>query len=291
MNDTLVGFKPMLAGTVRDLSTLRFPMLATPKLDGIRCVTPRGEALSRSLKPIPNQYIAATLRGAARLDGELTVGDTFQSSTSGVMSEDGEPDFTYTVFDYISEGVPYETRMEILKTCEKVYGGPRLKFLYPEKVPTLEALEAIAARHLEQGYEGTMLRTPDGPYKFGRSTEREGWLLKLKPMEDEEAVVIGFEEQLHNTNAATRNALGRLERSSHKAGKVGKDTLGKLLLASKKWGEFAVGTGFDDALRAKIWANQKAYLGKTVKFKYQNFGIKDKPRLPVFLGFRDARDL
>ena len=35
-------------------------------------------------------------------------------------------------------------------------------------------------RYLAQGYEGVMLRHPAGPYKPGRSTAREAWLLKLK---------------------------------------------------------------------------------------------------------------
>lgn len=285
------NFKPMLAGTLEDWDALRFPLLATPKLDGIRCVVVEGVPLTRSLKPVPNKFITALLRGLPSLDGELTVGTTFQSSTSGVMSEDGEPDFTYTVFDTIDDTRSYRARMGMLKVYMSVFESKHIRPLYPVEVFNRKELEAICANHLERGYEGTMIRTPTGPYKYGRSTEREGHLLKIKPMEDAEATILGFEEQLHNTNEATRNALGRLERSSHKAGKVGKGTLGKILVSNSRFGEFAIGTGFDDTLRAKIWANPRHYLGRTVKFKYQNFGIKDKPRLPVFLGFRDARDL
>lgn len=39
------------------------------------------------------------------------------------------------------------------------------------------------------------------------------------------------------------------------------------------------------------WSDRQALIGKTVKFKYQAIGTKDKPRIPVFLGWRDARDM
>jgi DNA ligase-1 len=47
----------------------------------------------------------------------------------------------------------------------------------------------------------------------------------------------------------------------------------------------------NDELRLSIWENPEKYLGKLIKYKYQNFGIKVAPRLPVFLGFRDESDL
>ena len=55
-------------------------------------------------------------------------------------------------------------------------------------------------KNLDDGYEGLMLRAPDGPYKFGRSTVKENTLLKVKNFLDDEAEVIGFKEQTTNTN-------------------------------------------------------------------------------------------
>lgn len=289
--NTDTTFRPMLAGTCRDRAALRYPVWATPKLDGIRCVIRNGEALTRSLKPVPNRFIAAKLRGLPDFDGELTCGDNFQQSTSAIMSEDGEPDFTYTIFDIVRPTLGYLDRMALLRHAHKAFADNHLSWLLPVQCADANGLDVVVENHLAAGYEGTMLRSGDGPYKYGRSTEKEGYLLKLKPMEDAEATITGFEEQEHNTNTATRNALGRLERTSHKAGKVGKDTLGLLVVTNKQFGEFRVGTGFDDALRAKIWADRGSYVGRTIKFRYQNFGIKDKPRIPVFLGFRDDRDM
>jgi DNA ligase-1 len=50
--------------------------------------------------------------------------------------------------------------------------------------------------------------------------------------------------------------------------------------------EFHVGTGFTAADRALMWA--KPPIGETVKYKFFPVGVKDKPRHPVFLGFRPA---
>ena len=43
---------------------------------------------------------------------------------------------------------------------------------------------------------------PNAPYKQGRSTVREGYLLKVKTFLDDEATVVRFEERMHNGNEA-----------------------------------------------------------------------------------------
>jgi DNA ligase-1 len=135
-----------------------------------------------------------------------------------------------------------------------------------------------------------MVRDPRGPYKHGRSTPKEGWLLKVKRFVDAEAVVIGVVEQEHNVNEATRDALGRAKRSSAKAGKRKTGMLGALLVRDVKTGvEFAIGSGFDEAARRELWLTH--VVGRLVKYKSQPSGAKVAPRFPVFLGFRDEGDL
>ena len=99
--------KPMLAyQKLPDLEALTYPLIASPKLDGIRCLIVDGVAVSRSLKPIRNKYVQSILGSHEfnGLDGELVVGsptdpDVYLKTNSGVMSVEGEPDFTYLVFD------------------------------------------------------------------------------------------------------------------------------------------------------------------------------------------------
>ena len=45
------------------------------------------------------------------------------------------------------------------------------------------------------------------------------------------------------------------------------------------------------ALRKQLWEIRDTLIGKMVKYKYFNIGVKVAPRLPVFLGFRDSSDL
>jgi DNA ligase-1 len=290
--------KPMLAGKCESIHNLKYPVLATPKLDGIRCLIRDGIAVSRNFKPIPNKFIQATLTACGRdgLDGELMIkgSNNFQEVSSAVMSQDGKPDFEYRVFDYVGRDliVPYINRMNDLAAVVRAIGNPRVVAVLPKMIEDTTGLEVYAAKCLDEGYEGVMVRTPESPYKCGRSSEREGYLLKVKRFEDKEALVIGFKERLHNTNEAAKDELGRTKRSSHQANMVPMGTLGALCcrtLDTKV--EFDIGTGLDDALRLQLWRVRNTLAGRLVKFKSQPTGVKDKPRFPVFLGFRSEDDL
>lgn len=299
--------KPMLAETCEDLVSLKFPVLATPKLDGIRCLVIGGKALSRKFKEIPNRYIQKLVSQLPEgLDGELMLKSffcnedplcqklhepTFQQVTSAVMSEDGEPDFVYNVFDYVSADLrlPYNWRMSTLAELKL---PEFVSKILPVSIGNLFQLGLFELECLRTGYEGVMVRSYESPYKCGRSTVKEGYLLKIKRFKDSEAIILGFTERMHNENTATKDELGHTKRSSAKSGLVPAGTLGTLVVRDTKSSvQFEIGTGFDDALRKTIWQNQTAYLTRLVKYKSQEIGTKDKPRFPVFLGFRDERDL
>ena len=107
--------KPMLAGNF-DPKKAKFPYIATPKIDGIRFLMIDGVAVSRTFKPIRNKHIQSLLSQYLPdgVDGELTSGDTFQSSTSAVMTIEGEPEFKVWVFDYVNpdeEILPFYLRI------------------------------------------------------------------------------------------------------------------------------------------------------------------------------------
>lgn len=294
--------RPLLAATVTDINKLTYPLLVTPKLDGIRCLIINGQVVSRTFKPIPNQYIQRKMYGLPTgLDGELMLKKgEFNSVQSGVMSRDGEPDFEYWVFDFTSTDlcVEYHKRVFVLEYLyHQLTQNAKfnfLKLLRPTAIYNRSALLEYEAQTLSRGHEGVMLRTPNSPYKCGRSTEKEAYLLKLKRFQDSEAEIVGFEEQMENTNVQERDNFGLGKRSTAKDGKVGKETLGKFLVkevGNTKWkGEkFAIGTGIGltHKLRQKIWDNQEEYIGKVVTYKYQLHGVVNLPRLPVFIGFRE----
>jgi DNA ligase-1 len=292
-------FKPLLAGKF-DASKQKFPVLVSAKLDGVRCIIIDGVAMSRSLKPIPNAFVQKQI-GKAKyngLDGELMVGfvggkDVYRNTVSAVMREDGNPNFTFWVFDKVPQNNEkvegYHTRLASIK---KFDGDGSIKVLPHTTINDMDSLDKFEAKQLERGLEGVILRAPNGPYKFGRSSTNEGTLLKLKRYEDSEAEIVGVEELLSNQNDATVDALGHTERSSHKANMVPMGTMGALNVRDLKTKvEFSIGTGFDAKTRDVFWKDRKSVIGKIVKYKYFAGGSKEKPRFPVFLGFRDKRDM
>jgi DNA ligase-1 len=294
--------KPMLAASVRkdkgeSLSQITFPQIASGKYDGIRCVNHDGVPLSRSLKPIPNRHITSLLtdKRLVNLDGELMTGGNGQPFDTGpIMRGEGQPDFRFYVFDDFTNPInPYVHRVRAYRerVTELASEMPWLIAVKTQVVESEADLAAFTELCLAEGLEGAMIRSANGCYKFGRSTFKEQLLTKVKPMEDAEATVVGFEEQMENTNERKINELGRSKRSSHKSGKVSKLTLGALILHNEEFGEFRCGTGMDDALRLKIWNDMPTYFGETVTFRFQRIGMKDKPRIPSFKTFRHDNDM
>lgn len=294
-------FKPMLASAIEDTSTLKFPVLASIKLDGIRATVQGGKLLSRSLKEIPNRQVQAMFKHLPQgLDGELIYGDPahpdcYRTTTSIVMSQDKDASgINFHVFDVWLLDVDVEFSVR-LKTTEEIAADYSLSFVPHTLIKDEEELLAFEAHALEEGHEGIMVRSLTGPYKQGRSSVKEGHLLKLKRFLDGEATINGFYEEQENQNEAKTNNLGRTERSSSKAGLVGKGTLGGFEVTgvggSYDGVQFQIGGGFTADNRREFWNARKKLVGKLVKYKYFPTGSKERPRFPVFLGFRDKIDL
>ena len=295
--------RPMLAYKIKvaegELDKLQYPLLATPKIDGIRCIVKDGKALTRKFKPIPNKHIYKLISENCPdgFDGEIQIpGKTFQEVQSAVMSIEGEPEFEYLVFDWVDSHLAetYIQRVQrFTDLCRSSKALPSfIGFLIPIRINNKTELMAYEEEALQEGYEGVMLRTPESPYKGGRSTLKQGYLVAIKRFEDAEAEIIGYEEKLHNANKLQKDELGYAKRSSSKANLVPMDTLGALVVKDLKTGViFNIGTGLDAALCRWIWANRKKCLHKIVTYTYQVTGTKDKPRIPSFKGFRDKRDM
>ena len=285
--------KPMLASKCADTAALHFPLLATPKLDGIRCLKIGGRALSRKFLPIRNTFVREWIEHNCPdgLDGELIVkGVPFNEVAGHIGRESGQPDFTFAVFDYVRDSVnwPYQDRAADLA---KIQNTSRVNKILPLQLNTLRELQTYETMCIADGYEGVMIRTPDSPYKCGRSTEKEGFLLKIKRFEDAEAIILSCIEGMSNLNPAEKDAFGRTKRSSCKENKVGRGTLGAFLCRDIKTGiEFSL-SGFTESFAADVWSKRDSAVGRIVKFKHQPSGAKEAPRFPKFSGFRETWDL
>lgn len=293
--------RPMLAAksTLEDIERILSitPLYACPKLDGIRAVVKDGTLYSRTLKPIRNAHTQALFGKSCYegLDGELIIGeptdkDVYINTNSGVMSFDGQPNVSYHVFDYHNLDGTYEQRLSAL--ISKTQEENRLKLVPAMKIRAVEELLSIEKDTLQLGYEGLILRHPQAPYKFNRSTLREAGMIKFKRFADSEGKVVGYEPWYENQNAAQTNELGLTKRSSAQASLVQKEMLGALIIfdETNNW-KVKVGTGFDMSQRAYLWGLKNELLGQIIKYKYFEPGIKDVARHPVFLGFRDKEDV
>lgn len=294
-----MGIKRVMLAVAAPMAHIRYPCLASYKLDGIRAVCTGGRLLTRSMKPIPNLWVNQVIptEYVEGLDGELTVGepnakDVYNKTMSGVMAASGQPQFMWNVFDTCGSEAGYAKRAAQVKARLGPIRCPYIQWVPEVLIRDEQALLAFEEQALALGYEGLILRDPFSPYKQGRSTLAQGYMLKLKRFIDAEAEVVGVVEQEHNDNEAVLDERGYTKRSTAKAGKVAAGVLGALKVRDLSTGvEFDIGTGFTMEQRANLWAGRKYLVGKIVKYKSFPIGVKDKPRFPTFVGWRDRRDM
>ncbi len=298
--------KPALACDLKNQwDKLMYPVYGSIKLDGIRCLRVARGVVSRTFKPIPNHDIRNTLMAilpdvnlVGQSDGELIAGN-FQETTHRVMSEDEiTPGWKYYMFDLVGQGLeqePYISRIENLKKWyEKISPEHKqiISLVLPTKLNNKEEVEAFEQKCLDDGFEGVILRSGSSPYKMGRSTLNEGYLIKLKRFEDSEAIVLDTEELMNNNNVAEKDNFGRTKRSSHQANLSGAGILGTLVVKDIVSGlTFRIGTGFDAKQRKEYWENRDKLVGKIIKYKFFPVGQKELPRHPVAIGFRSLDDM
>lgn len=295
--------KPMLAEKCPDVNSLTYPVLASPKLDGVRAMILDARLMARSLKPIPNTFLQnhfsrSLLDG---LDGELIDGQpteegAYRGTVSTVMSVASKATATYLwVFDdFTYPNKPFTERFRSasrrVEELRKI--GMRVVLVPHYMCETAEELTECEEMFLQQGYEGAMVRSLNGPYKHGRSTVKEGFLLKVKRFLDAEAEVVACQELMHNMNEQKTNELGAAHRSQEKAGKVPGGVLGALVCKDLKTGiDFSIGSAFTQEQRKELWELRGKLVGSIVKYRYFPTGSKERPRFPTFVGFRDAIDM
>jgi DNA ligase-1 len=279
--------EPMLAASFHIFANVELPLMASAKYDGIRCLIVerdgRPAAVTRTMRPIPNVATRRWLEENCPIgfDGELIVrGEDFHGTSSAIMSRTGKPDFLFALFDYIDpkSAAPLSTPF-----CERIARlddllsslnlGGRVLRIEQKMIECITQLDDLMTHALADGHEGLVLRRPDGIYKTGRSTSEEGLMMKLKPYEDAEAEIVGFEPE--RQDFFTPDRLGAFS----------------VRLVSDPSIRFHIGTGLTDRQRGEFWNHRADLMGKLVRFRYQARGMKSAPRFPVFQGLRDEDDM
>jgi len=310
--------KPQLAEDAI-LDQVRFPCIVQPKIDGVRAMNLGGTLTGRSLDPFEGYGITEFFseRRFVGLDGEMTLGakpnctERLCSLTTGAMGRfkgvSEMADLHWWVFDYLPDpSLRYLSRYNLLKMKVEELAHPRIHLVPMYEVHGPNDLQRFIVEFADQGYEGTIIRNPEAPYKQGRATKKGQELWRVKPWADAEILVTGITEGEINGNEAKKNTLGRTERSSAKAGMIPNGQVGsiqgtmladfhdpftgKLLFA--KGLPVTVGSGemtVDEA--TYYFQNQKKIVGHIVKFKHMTHGVKDKPRFPTYISHRLRQDM
>ena len=308
--------KPMLASDW-DENKVKFPVIFQFKIDGVRALNIDGLLVGRSLKRHANRYITQMFSHPefAGFDGELAAEhqchpDLCRLTSSAVSRIEGQPYVLWWLFDYITEEtkhLPYSERYERLqlyiKSLYDIFNEPhnlelkeayeRIRLVPMVLVHNMGHLEECDSKALFTGFEGSIIRDPDGKHKQGRSTVREGGFLRIKRFIEEEATIISITEGQSNQNEATTGLLGQTERSSHKENMVPNGMVGSFECIDKKTGkQITVSAGtMPHEDRIKYFQNQNLVLGKLIKYKHFPKGVKDKPRFPTFQCIRSESDI
>jgi len=234
--------------------------LVSEKLDGVRAIWDGNTLRFRSGKEInaPRWFVDGLPKRP--LDGELWIARGAFERLSGIVRKDVPDDgewrqVRYMIFELPGAPGTFRERAEVMRQIARDAKVPWLREIEQFSVVDRNSLQKRFKEVVKAGGEGLMLHRADALYETGRSDT----LLKMKPWEDAEAVVIG-----------------------HVPGK-GKyaGMLGALRLRAADGREFSVGTGFTDAQRLDPPA-----LGSTVTYRYRDLTNSGMPRFSSFLRVR-----
>ncbi len=236
--------------------------LVSEKLDGVRALWDGKNLRFRSGRPIRAPAWFTAPLPAHPLDGELWMGrDSFERLSAAVRRDvplDSEwKTITYQVYELPGGAGSFSDRIATLQATAAQAALPWLQVVPQLRVKDKPALKLKLAKVVREGGEGLMLHRADAPWQTGRSDV----LLKLKPHDDAEALVV-----------------------AHKPGQ-GKyqGMLGALVVMTPQGRRFRLGTGFSDAQRRHPPA-----VGSTVTYRYRGFTSTGLPKFASFLRIRES---
>ena len=236
--------------------------LVSEKLDGVRAVWDGKTLRFRSGREInaPQWFLDGLPKRS--LDGELWLGRGTFERLSGIVRRDVPDDaewrqVRYMIFELPGGEGDFRQRAEQIRQLVRQANVSWLREIEQLPVVDRDSLQKRLNEVVKAGGEGLMLHRADALYETGRSDT----LLKVKPWEDAEAVV-----------------LAHLPGKGKHAGR-----LGALRVRADDGREFSLGTGLSDAQR-----DNPPAIGATVTYRYRDLTRHGLPRFASFLRVRAA---
>jgi DNA ligase-1 len=320
------NYSPMLAPNESiNTADLKYPLLASYKLDGIRAIFKDGTVVTRALKPFPNVQIhrkfkalmdftnnkddkfRATIRAAGTqsycqaspiLDGEFLSHSTPFTEISGIIRALDRPlpeDFFFYIFDTITDGDYYESFISRVEKAERIAKE------FPDLVRHVKHILVRNPQDVQKYYEealawgcdGLILRSAEGHYKCGRGTLKEGLIFKLKPYLTFDAKIIDVIQATKVDPKAEKkiNELGRSVTSKKLGDRILIEKACDFVVLHEGEKELKVMIAMTDEEKKEVWVNRKNYIGRYIEYKGLMVGAKDLPRHPVFLRYRDDKNI
>lgn len=257
---------------------LAYPVTVQPKLDGVRCMAQwhgdRVVLMSRQGKEYTVPHISAQLAEWLPqdmvLDGELYIhGMSLQKITSLVKKNRPESvDVEYHVYDVpvieSNDTLPWGQRK--LWADNDVVESSHIKKVVGVTALNEEEVRTLHGGYLKDGYEGAIVRHPDGLYLWGYRSEH---LLKVKVFQDAEFEVIG-----------ARDGKGKM------AGCVVWRCRNDLTD-----GEFECSIKATMEERAQYYRDREKYMGWKLTVRFFARTDDNIPQFPIGIGFRAGEDL
>ena len=236
--------------------------LVSEKFDGARALWDGHVLRFRSGNLIAAPAWFTTRLPATALDGELWLGrgrfEALSATVRRLQPDDEEwRALRYMVFELPGGEGPFKARAERIEALARSFGNPRLVAVAQTPVADRAALRQRLDETIRGGGEGLVLHRADAPYLTGRSPA----LLKLKPVQDDDAVVTG-------------HLVGRGRHQGR---------LGALRVRTAEGLEFLLGTGLSDVQR-----DDPPPIGAVVTFSYRGRTAAGVPRFASFLRLREV---
>ena len=227
------------------------------KYDGVRAVWDGRALRFRSGLPVPAPGWFTRRLPPLALDGELWLDRGRFEALSGIVRKSVPVDadwraLRYQLFDLPGQRRRFAERARRLEAIARAAGWPQLAAVPQQRLAGRAALQRRLDDVVAAGGEGLVLHRADALWRAGRSAD----LLKLKPLHDAEAVVVGH-----------------LAGQGRHAGR-----LGALRVRLGDGRDMLIGTGFSDADRAS-----PPPLGSMVTFTYRGRTAAGVPRFASFL--------
>jgi DNA ligase-1 len=285
------NIKPMLAVEFNRDKEMDYPVLVQPKLDGTRCMVYmlNGHIVFQSrLNTVYAEFthlipelmdifsFAESVFGANTsnfiLDGELYNHDLpFEKITGLVRSKTRDPtevlQIQYHIYDCIDTENTALTNLQRNNILSNIFGSMSstqyVKLVETNVANSLEEIIQYHSTYTEIGYEGIMLRNPNGIYK---QQNRSKFLQKYKTFMDEEFLVVGYTE---GTGSYAGTPIFQCETNEKT-----KQTFGVVVKCSIE-------------TKRQMMQNVDEYIGQMLTVKYQEKSEDGIPRFPVGLGFRN----